>query len=134
MQKIERRVVLVYWKERREDAFEIFSNLKIFCISYPAYNYNTLNNYLSKRKIPYANETVRIERKPIISTAIKKRKIVPVVKKGLMKNMGDEDDLAYWLSRPVKERLAAVTTLVSASLKKGERMNRSIVGRRKLHK
>ncbi len=134
MENPRRRVVLVYWKEKKENLFEIFSNLKNFCISYPEYNYNTLNNYLSKRKVPYTDDTIHIERKPIISEVIKKRKMIPVVKKGLIKDMGEEEDLAYWISRPVKERLAAVTSLVSASLKKGERMNRSIIHKRKMHK
>jgi hypothetical protein len=37
-------------KETRED---------YFCLSYPQYNYNTLNNYLSKEKVPYENEGIR---------------------------------------------------------------------------
>lgn len=64
-----RRVVIVYWKNRQKDNFEVFSNLKIFCQSYPAYNYNTLNNYLSKNKIAYDTEAVHIERRAIITQA-----------------------------------------------------------------
>lgn len=60
-----RRVLVVQWKKLAEHRLEIFSNLKNFCENHPTYNYNTLNNYLSKKKIPFENEEVRIERKPV---------------------------------------------------------------------
>jgi hypothetical protein len=45
---------------------DVFSRLKGFCESYPAYNYHTLNNYLSKKKIPFENDELKIERQPLI--------------------------------------------------------------------
>ncbi|WP_290795952.1 hypothetical protein [Flavihumibacter sp. UBA7668] len=123
-----KRIVLIHWKKQQET--EVFSNLKNFCISYPDYNYNTLNNYLSKEKIPYDNEQIRVERKEIISkpkSAMQtQRTIVPVVRKVKMKEAGDEiRDLKYWLSQPVAKRGEAVTFLISQMLKKGERMDKT---------
>lgn len=108
----EKRVVLVRWKGTNE--VELFSNLKNFCLSYSQYNYNTLNNYLSKEKIAYENEVVRVERKSIISKPKPPiwvgaaSKVVPVVRKVLMKDANDdENDLRYWLSQPVQKRAEA---------------------------
>jgi hypothetical protein len=67
---VPRRVVVAYWKNDTKNRFEIFSNLKIFCASHPAYNYNTLNKYLSGDKKTYENSEVRIERKPIVSKPV----------------------------------------------------------------
>ena len=56
------------------------------------------------------------------------RKIVPVVKKGLLKDLEKEDsDLDYWLSKTPQERIAAITFLVMSSLKPGTRMDRTHV-------
>jgi hypothetical protein len=127
-----RRVVIVQWKDRKENVFEIFSNLKILCSSYPAYNYNTLNNYLSKRKVAFENENVRIERKVIHNRPLSRRKMAMVVNRFNMKEHDDEKaDLAYWLSRPVSERLSAVTMLSGQFKKPGQRMDRTHVVRRK---
>lgn len=135
-----KRVVVIHWKNQKEDCFEVFSNLKNFCLSYPGYNYNTLNNYLSKEKIAYENDAVRIERKNIIakpkqgeSFAATKRSIVPVVRRVHMKDANDEQsDLEYWLSQPPHKRVEAATFIVSQSLKKDERMDRTVVSRKKL--
>ena len=100
-----KRVIVVFWKNNPETPFEVFSNLKNFCLSYTQYNYNTISNYLSKAKVPYENSDMRIERKSIISkpkpvTGSRVRKIVPVLRRVMMKNTDDEDrDLKYWLSR-----------------------------------
>ena len=129
-----KRVVIMNWKGRQQSPLEVFSNLKILCESYPAYNYNTLNNYLSKNRIPYENDDVRIERKIVHTTAVPQRKIVMVAKKVKMKNHDEvKQNMDYWLSRPVAERLDAVTRL-SAQLKKrpGQRMDKSIYRKRKL--
>ncbi|MCY1556516.1 hypothetical protein D9M68_932720 [compost metagenome] len=49
-----------------------------------------------------------------------------------MKNADDEQhDLRYWLSRPVKERAAAVTFIISQALAKGQRMDKTKLIRRK---
>jgi hypothetical protein len=62
-----RRVVIVHWKTNALQPFEVYSYLKNFCLSHPLYPYNTLNNYLSKKRIPFENEILRIERKLIIT-------------------------------------------------------------------
>jgi hypothetical protein len=121
-----KRVIVVNWKDRKENPFEIFSNLKLLSESYPAYNYNTLNNYLSKNKMAYENDKVRIERKVVHTTAIPHRKMEMIAKKVNRKTHNEEAvDKAYWLSRPVAERLDAVARLRSQFIKKGQRMNRT---------
>lgn len=61
-----RRVVIVQWKRFAGTDIDVFSSLKGFCDSYPEYNYNTLNNYLSKKKVPFENDEVKIERLPLL--------------------------------------------------------------------
>ncbi|WEK18867.1 MAG: hypothetical protein P0Y49_19000 [Candidatus Pedobacter colombiensis] len=129
-EKKARRVVVIYWRKQHE--IEVFSNLKNFCLSYPQYNYNTLSNYLSKDKTAYENNDVRVERKEIISkpkeSSVVNRKIAPLIRKVRMKEANDsERDLNYWLSRPASERVGAVSFLVRQMLKKGERMDKTIV-------
>lgn len=127
-----KRVVVLHWKDRVVNPFEVFSNLKLLCESYPAYNYNTLNNYLSKSKMEYENDKVRIERKIVHTAAIPQRKMVMVGKRiDRSVHHEEESDKAYWLSQPVEERLKAVTTLRSQFIKKGERMNRTYYIKRK---
>ena len=61
-------------------------------------------------------------------------KIVPVVRKALLKDIDEEyEDMLYWLSRPPQERIAAVTQLRSHSLKPGQRLDKTVVIKRKLH-
>jgi hypothetical protein len=115
----------------------VFSSLKNFCLSYAEYNYNTLSNYISKKKIAYENEKIRIERKNIFSKPKESRNItrsiVPVVRKVRLKEADDEvRDLAYWLAQPVAARINAVTFLISQSLKKGERMDKTKIVKRKM--
>lgn len=134
----DKRVIIVFWKKRVESPFEVFSNLKNFCLSYIEFNYNTLNNYLGKAKVPYENEDVRIERKSIISKpkAIypKVRAIVPVIRKVQMKEADDaEHDLEYWLGKSAQERAAAVTFIISQSLAKGQRMDKTRLSRKIMH-
>ena len=62
--------MLIHWK-KLGNRIEVFSSLKNFCDSHPDFSYNTLNNYLSKKKIPYETGEIRIERIPIISEAAK---------------------------------------------------------------
>ena len=129
-----KRVVVINWKKRNENPFEVFSNLKILCESYPAYNYNTLNNYLSRNKMPYENDEVRIERKMVHSTPVSKRAIAMVVNRVKMREHDEvKQNLYYWLSRPVAERLEAVTRLSSQLKKKpDQRMDKSIYRKRKI--
>ncbi len=61
-------------------------------------------------------------------------KLVPVVRKAMLRDIDEEqEDINYWLSRPIIERVAAVTKLRSYSLKPGQRMDKTIVVKRKLH-
>jgi len=132
------RTVLIHWKKQNET--EIFSNLKYFCLSYPQYNYNTLNNYLSKEKIPYENETIRVERKHVITKprlpvreVISKRSIVPVLRRVPLKEAQDDiRDWQYWLSQPVAKRAEAVTFLVAQMMRRGQRMNKKVVNKVKM--
>ncbi|HVI47052.1 MAG TPA: hypothetical protein VM802_19400 [Chitinophaga sp.] len=125
-----KRVVLVHWKQQVQ--VEVFSNLKNFCLSYPQYNYNTLNNYLSKGKTAYDNDQIRVERKEIIakpkSIQQTSRAIVPVLRRVQMKNAEEEmRDWQYWLSQPVIKRAEAVTFLVGQMLEKGQRMDKTMI-------
>ena len=128
-----KRVVIIYWKDRAESPLEAFSNLKILSERYPAFNYNTLNNYLSKNRIPYENDRVRIERIIVQTTAVPQRQIAMVANRVKMRDHDEtQQNLDYWLSRPVIERLEAVTRL-SAQLKKSanQRMDKTIHTKRK---
>ena len=122
----------MHWKARPGYPVEVFSNLKLLCQSYPQYNYNTLNNYLSKSKTAYENDMVKVERLPVFSrpllTTPVLRSIKAVVNKQPFKELNEKkQDLEYWLGRPAKERLAAVTFIVSQSMKKGQRMDKTIL-------
>ena len=66
LKELNKRVVVVHWKRFASTDIDVFSSLKGFCDSYPAYNYHTLNNYLSKKKIPFENDEIKIERQPLI--------------------------------------------------------------------
>ncbi len=88
------------WKSQAENPIEVYSNLKILCESHPVFNYNTLNNYLSKSKIPYENDVVRIERKVVHTGPIKKRQIAMV---GNQVSAHGHDEVKqkknFWLTR-----------------------------------
>ncbi len=134
-----KRVVVVHWKTRHENPFEVFSSLKNFCLSYSGYNYNTLSNYLSKDKIAYDNADVRIERKEVILKPrlpvayAKVKSIVPVVRKVKMKDEKDEKhDLEFWLSKPPFFRIAAVTEMITPTMDKSFRMDKARIVKRKL--
>jgi hypothetical protein len=135
-----RRVILAYWKGRRENAFEVFSNLLLFCKSYPTYSYDTMNNYLSKGKIAYENDLVRVERMKVFNRAVPMAVLQPAafrlvreVRKSDLHAMDEKmEDLDYWLSKSPAERIAAVTFLASQSPKVGDRMDRTFVRKRKM--
>jgi hypothetical protein len=127
-----KRVIVINWKKQAENSIEVFSNLKLFCETHPSFNYNTLNNYLSKNKIAYENEVVRIERKVVQTEPIKKRQIVLVGNR--VKTQGHDEEKQnkdYWLTRPVKERLDAVRRLRSQVIK-NDRMDRNYGLKRKM--
>lgn len=128
-----KRVVILTWKNRHDQSLEVFSNLKILCESYPCYNYNTLNNYLSKARVPYENTDVRIERKVVLNIPVKPREIAMVGH--LIKKSGHDEEnqnLDYWLGRPVAERLEAVTKLRAQVIGKKKRMNRKYGRKRRI--
>jgi hypothetical protein len=134
-----KRVVVVHWKNKPEDPFEVFSSLKNFCLSYEDYNYNTLSNYLSKGKIAYDNQQMRIERKLVIlkpknnPDSAAKRSIVPVVRKVLLHEADDaKKDMNFWLSKSPLDRISAVTDLISDSMKKSKRLDKKKIVKRKL--
>jgi hypothetical protein len=134
-----KRVVIVHWKTRLENPFEVFSSLKNFCLSYNGYNYNTLSNYLSKGKIAYNNPEVRIERKEVILKPkfpfipAKGRSIVPVLRKVKLKEAGDEEhNLKFWLSKPPLFRVAAITEMITRTMDKSGRMDKTWIVKRKL--
>jgi hypothetical protein len=61
-------------------------------------------------------------------------KIVPVVRKAVLKDIDESyEDMQYWLSKTPQERIAAVTQLRSHSLTPGQRMDKSVVIKRKRH-
>ena len=135
---MKKRVVVIDWKNKNENQLEVFSNLKNLCIRYPQYNYNTLNNYLSKNKIAYENSEVRIERKivnpqPVPDVGKPNRKIVPVLRKVKLKDADEsQKDLEYWLQQSVSKRAEAVTFIISQSLSPGQRMDKTKVSKHKL--
>jgi hypothetical protein len=65
-----RRVIIAVWKNRGERSIEVFSNLKVFCESYPSFSYNTLNNYLGKAKVPFENDQLVLFRKEVFTKPI----------------------------------------------------------------
>jgi len=66
LKELNKRVIVVHWKRFASTDIDVFSSLKGFCDSYPTYNYHTLNNYLSKKKVPFENDEIKIERHPLI--------------------------------------------------------------------
>ena len=129
-----KRVVVVYWKNHPKNPIEVFSSLKNFCLSYLEYNYNTLSNYLSKAKVPYETDKLRVERKIIfLQPKIQVRKIMPIIRKVALKQANDyKQDLNYWMGKTPAERLAAVTFLSRQSIKKGQRMDKTTIVKRSL--
>lgn len=65
--ELNKRVVVVQWKRVGGTFIDVFSSLRNFCDSYPQYNYHTLNNYLSKKKVPFETNEVKIERQPLLT-------------------------------------------------------------------
>jgi hypothetical protein len=128
------RVVALTWKDGRKNEVEIFSNLKILSATYPLYNYNTLNNYLSKAKMAYENEQVRIERVVVQKKSFPIRKMAMIVTRVKMREHDETaKDTDFWLSRPAAERLEAVTRLSGMlKMRKNERMDKTHVVKRKL--
>lgn len=68
LSEINKRVVVVHWKRFAGTDIDVFSSLKNFCDSYPEFNYHTLNNYLSKKKVPFENDEIKIVRQPLLTS------------------------------------------------------------------
>jgi hypothetical protein len=135
-----KRVIVVQWKNKPENPFEVFSSLKNFCLSYQVYNYNTLSNYLSKGKIAYDNSEIRIERKDVIlkpKTKVNlehRRTIIPVVRKVKSEEANDaKNDLKFWLKKTALDRIVAVTMLVMQSQDPLKRMDKTKIVKRKMN-
>jgi hypothetical protein len=135
-----KRVIVVHWKNKPENPFEIFSSLKNFCLSYKGFNYNTLSNYLSKGKIAYDNPEIRIERKDVILKPKQKvgpenqRMIVPVVRKVKIQAAQDaKNDLKFWLKKTALDRITAVTELVVQFNAPLKRMDKTKIVKRKMN-
>lgn len=131
-----RRKILVFWKSRSKNKYEVFSNLKHFTRSYPEYCYNSLNNYLSRTKKAYETDVLCVE---LILGSTKTRanrtgfKLAPVVQKRLLCSFDESKEyLDYWLSRSVKERAAAITFIISQSLQPGEKLDKTAIVKRKI--
>jgi hypothetical protein len=59
-----RKLLLVEWKNDGNRT-EVFSSLKIFCLSYVRYDYKTLADTLFQGQV-FENDEVRIERKQVL--------------------------------------------------------------------
>lgn len=131
---INKRVIVVYWKNQPENPIEVFSSLKNFCLSYLEYNYNTLSNYLSKAKVPYETDKVRVERKNIfLQPKIQASKIMPIIRKVALKEANDyTQDLNYWMTKTPAERLSALTFLVRQTIKRDQKLDKTKIIKRKL--
>lgn len=61
-------------------------------------------------------------------------RIVPVTRKALLKEIDEGyEDMLYWLRKSPQERIAEVTRLRSHSLTPGQRLDKTVVIKRKLH-
>ena len=88
---------------------------------------------MTKVKSITKNKQSKVEKISVSSTPIVTRSKTTVVSKQPLKDMDEkQQDLEYLLSRPVIERLAAVTFIISQSLKKSQRMDKTIVHFKKM--
>jgi len=69
--ELNKSVIVVHWKRFAGTDIDVFSSLKAFCDSYPIYKYHILNNYLSKKKVPFENDEIKVERQPLIKKVIR---------------------------------------------------------------
>jgi hypothetical protein len=118
---------------------EVYSSLKYFCLAHPEFSYNTLTNYLSKSKIAFENDEVRVERKRVNESyheaLVPGRKMAMVANRARLHEHDEEkQNLEYWIIHTPSERLAAVTRLISATLPPGTRMDKTHIIKRKLQK
>jgi hypothetical protein len=134
--KTSRRVVVAVWKNRSEREIEVFSNLKVFCDSYPNFSYSTLNNYLGKAKSPYENQELLLTRQELFSKPIprKVRSIQPVVNRYEQKAHDEgEQNLDFWLAAEPESRIYAVTKLASEGIPNDTKMDKQMVQKHKMN-
>lgn len=80
---------------------------------------------MSNSKLQNKNEVVRIERKVVHTEPIKNQKIALVGNKVKVRGHCEEkQNKDFWLTRPVEERLEAVT-LLRAQVVKNSRMDKT---------
>jgi hypothetical protein len=130
-----KRVVVAVWKNQNKQSIEVFSNLKVFCASYPKYNYNTLNNYLGKAKSPYKNHELQLTRQEVFSKPILKkvRSIQAVVTRYEQAAHDEgEQNLDFWLAAEPETRIYAVTKLASEGIPNDTKMDKQVVQKFKL--
>lgn len=58
-------VIVATWQETGN--VEVFSSLRRFLERNPTFNEYTINNYLSRKKVPYKTEVLHLQRLPFIS-------------------------------------------------------------------
>lgn len=133
--KTSRRVVVAIWKNRGEREMEIFSNLKVFCESYPSLSYSTLNNYLGKAKTAFENDQLVLFRKEVYTKPIarKVRSIQAVVNRYNQATHEEaEQNLDFWLAAEPESRLYAVTKLASEGIPKDTKIDKQKIQKLKM--
>jgi hypothetical protein len=53
-----KNVIVAIWLE--SGMIEVFSSLRCFTENYPQYNEHTINNYISRKKIPYVTDELSL--------------------------------------------------------------------------
>jgi hypothetical protein len=53
-----KNVIVAIWLE--SGSVEVFSSLRGFTENYPQYNEHTINNYISRKKIPYVTDDLSL--------------------------------------------------------------------------
>lgn len=133
--KMSKRVVVAVWKNRSDRRIEVFSNLKVFCESYPNFSYNTLNNYLGKAKSPFENQELLLTRQELFSKPIlKKARSIQAVVTRYEQAVHDEGEqnLDFWLAAEPETRIYAVTKLASEGIPIDTKMDKQVVQKFKL--
>lgn len=130
-----KRVIVAFWKNRNTYSIEVFSNLKIFCASYPRFSYNTLNNYLGKAKAPFENDELLLSRQEMVTKPILKnvRSIQPVVNRYIQaEHHEEEQNLDFWLASEPESRIYAVTKLVTEGIDKEIKVDKGKIQKLKM--
>lgn len=134
--KSPKRVVVAIWKNRSEREIEIFSNLKVFCDSYPSLSYSTLNNYLGKAKTTFENDQLILFRKEVFTKPIvrKIRSIQAVVNRYNQATHEEaKHNLDFWLAAEPESRIYAVTKLASEGMPKGTKIDKKKIQKLKMN-